>query len=169
MSFDTGDADKRVAKYADESNSPEYQRKHRAMRKARGKASDQACVDCDRQAHDWSQVHDTDGTDPEAHYEPRCRSCHQKYDVTDERRKAVGDMYRGKEHSEKSKENMSRAHKPWGENSCKWGHDLTKGIHIGFRPSNGRIYCRTCANNRVKAQKIGLSISEYMKELRANV
>lgn len=45
----------------------------------RGKASEHDCVDCGEQAHDWSWIH---GKYPWsiASYEPRCRSCHLKYD-----------------------------------------------------------------------------------------
>ena len=38
------------------------------------------CTDCGGPAAQWSQVHGTDGTDPIAHYQPRCRKCHSKYD-----------------------------------------------------------------------------------------
>lgn len=63
-----------------QSDNPTYRNVHERVRRARGKASEYGCVDdCGRQAEDWSQIHGTDGTDPE-HYEPRCRTCHVAYD-----------------------------------------------------------------------------------------
>ena len=49
------------------------------VRKLRGKASDQKCIDCGSNARDWSQIH---GSDPlvVTNYEPRCRKCHTVYD-----------------------------------------------------------------------------------------
>lgn len=61
----------------------EYARAHAAVRHAKGKASEHDCVDCGGQALDWSQIHDTDD------YEPRCRSCHKKYDMTDTIRETI--------------------------------------------------------------------------------
>lgn len=59
----------------------DYYRRHRMVYRARGSAADLACIDCAGKARDWSHVHDTSGLDP-ADYEPRCRSCHMKYDGT---------------------------------------------------------------------------------------
>jgi hypothetical protein len=56
-----------------------YQRNHRRVRAARGKASEYECADCEEEAKEWSQIHNTAGDDPK-HYEPRCHKCHQKYD-----------------------------------------------------------------------------------------
>jgi hypothetical protein len=58
-----------------------YQALHRRIRKLRGHASGHTCVDCPEPALDWSQVHGTDGTDLEKDFEPRCRSCHVRYDA----------------------------------------------------------------------------------------
>ena len=44
-----------------------------------GPAKNHDCVDCGKQAFDWSQIHDTDKDDPNS-YEARCRSCHAFYD-----------------------------------------------------------------------------------------
>lgn len=60
-------------------NHPTYQAIHRRLREYRGNASDYNCVDCSKQARDWSWVHDTDDKDTN-NYEPRCSSCHSIYD-----------------------------------------------------------------------------------------
>lgn len=56
-----------------------YHLDHANVRAARGKASMQDCIDCGKFALDWSHRHDTDPSDPN-NYDPRCRSCHNKYD-----------------------------------------------------------------------------------------
>lgn len=53
--------------------------RHYAVRKARGRASEYVCTDCPERAKEWSHIHGTEGDLPE-HYEPRCRSCHARYD-----------------------------------------------------------------------------------------
>jgi len=58
---------------------------HKRVRKARGRANTYSCVDCGRPAREWSQIHDSDAMDVN-NFEPRCRSCHLKYDYTDERK-----------------------------------------------------------------------------------
>jgi NAD-dependent SIR2 family protein deacetylase len=60
-----------------------YKSRHIRVRKARGKASEQACVDCGKPAREWSQTHSTTGQEPE-HYQPRCRKCHAAYDQSGE-------------------------------------------------------------------------------------
>lgn len=57
----------------------EYDRRHDAIRQARGTAKEKECHNCGKTALDWSQIHGTDGEHPD-HYVPRCRSCHAKYD-----------------------------------------------------------------------------------------
>ena len=60
---------------------PTHQGRHQRLRRARGKASDAGpCIDCGKEAYDWSQVHGTDGLDIYNDYVPRCRSCHLAYD-----------------------------------------------------------------------------------------
>lgn len=44
-----------------------------------GKASKHRCVDCDGQAAEWTWTNDGDKYDI-ANYDPRCISCHRKYD-----------------------------------------------------------------------------------------
>lgn len=58
---------------------------HQRMRKVKGKASLQRCVDCGSQARDWSYVHDT-AADNMDNYVPRCRRCHIEYDETPPKR-----------------------------------------------------------------------------------
>ena len=71
---------------------------HKRLGRTRGPASDLACVDCGDDAHEWSY----DGLDPHelmgesngftlayslelAHYQPRCTSCHRRFDGAGDR------------------------------------------------------------------------------------
>lgn len=54
---------------------------HMRVRYARGPARAQACVDCGSPARDWSRRHGAHPMDPR-NYDPRCRSCHWRYDGT---------------------------------------------------------------------------------------
>jgi hypothetical protein len=71
-----------------------YQAAHDRVRAAKGSASGYLCADCGKQAEQWSYIHDSPDErwmpdafgvlrrisgDP-ANYEPRCRSCHVRYD-----------------------------------------------------------------------------------------
>lgn len=62
-----------------EMRSAEYNRDHARVRRERGAADHNACVDCGRKARDWSFNHGENAADPMS-YSPRCRSCHMKYD-----------------------------------------------------------------------------------------
>lgn len=69
---------------------PTYNGLHRRLRREIGSASEYACVDCSEPAHEWSYDH----SDPDAladstgslyslnpsHYEPRCHTCHRRFD-----------------------------------------------------------------------------------------
>lgn len=74
-----------------------YETAHGRVRKTRGHAKIYWCVDCDKQATDWSLKHDAENVvyqredaprnagcaysiDP-MDYEPRCSDCHRKYDA----------------------------------------------------------------------------------------
>ena len=57
---------------------------HRRVRTERGRAADQACTECGRQARHWAHVHDTDPADPR-NYRPMCQRCHWAYDRVVER------------------------------------------------------------------------------------
>ena len=56
-----------------------YLKRHRMVVRLRGKASEYYCIDCGGDAQEWAQIHGTDGESAKD-YEPRCCSCHQKYD-----------------------------------------------------------------------------------------
>jgi len=75
---------------------PTYLGAHGRIWRERGPARNRACVDCGKRAAEWSY----DGTDPEelvepegpraglpysldaSRYQPRCRSCHRRFDHT---------------------------------------------------------------------------------------
>lgn len=71
---------------------------HGKIRRVRGSACIQKCVDCDKYALDWSHIHDTDQFDI-WNYEPRCRSCHKKYDLTDSFREKISNSMKGRCHA----------------------------------------------------------------------
>lgn len=52
---------------------------HQRIKRYRGKACEQKCVDCSNQANEWSHRHNTDKTDIYNYY-PRCYTCHDRYD-----------------------------------------------------------------------------------------
>lgn len=52
---------------------------HNTLRRVRGSASLYRCVDCGKQARDWSHTHKTDPDDID-NYHPRCAICHKQYD-----------------------------------------------------------------------------------------
>ena len=67
-----------------------YRAAHQRITTDRGPARVQPCVDCGSRAHHWSYMHTDPGEmrspggqpfslDP-AHYEPRCASCHARFD-----------------------------------------------------------------------------------------
>lgn len=59
--------------------SAEYKAIHYQLARQRGRATLMSCVDCGLPAKDWSHIHNTDSKDLQ-NYDPRCRSCHIKYD-----------------------------------------------------------------------------------------
>lgn len=61
-----------------------YLGRHDRIYHRRGKASEYDCVDCGKQAEDWSQKKGTSGTNTED-YDPRCTRCHMRYDPPRER------------------------------------------------------------------------------------
>jgi hypothetical protein len=65
---------------------------HERVLKARGRASEQPCVDCDGQARHWSQKHGTTGQDP-YDYEPRCVTCHYGTAGYDDEARARGEAH----------------------------------------------------------------------------
>jgi hypothetical protein len=76
-----------------------YQAAHLRVASLYGKASSHQCTDCHGQAAEWSYRHDdpdecVDGTgrsyspDP-SHYEPRCVSCHRRFDAARRRQEVM--------------------------------------------------------------------------------
>lgn len=57
----------------------EYRRVHAEIKRKRGSANRFQCSDCLNIAVDWSYIHNTNPIDID-NYEPRCRTCHYKYD-----------------------------------------------------------------------------------------
>lgn len=58
----------------------EYVQRHQMVREELGSASDYECNDCDKRAVEWSLHHGMDPWSPDS-YDPRCISCHRKYDA----------------------------------------------------------------------------------------
>lgn len=68
-----------------------YTAVHQRLRHVRGSASKYQCVDCGRQAKQWSYNHDATNelvsesglpySSDLAHYSPRCVACHKKFDL----------------------------------------------------------------------------------------
>ena len=53
--------------------------KHGRIVQLKGKASKYKCIDCGKQARDWSNIDHKYSLNPDD-YLPRCRSCHRHYD-----------------------------------------------------------------------------------------
>lgn len=70
---------KLIFKLSDEQRA--YARAHIEVKNKRGKASEYLCVDCDKQARDWSHTHSTPYDDVR-NYKPRCSHCHHIYDLS---------------------------------------------------------------------------------------
>jgi hypothetical protein len=68
-----------LARAARQAPNPSYGVWHNRVKKFRGPASGYACVDCGRPAQDWSTA-DPSSDDIWARFQPRCRSCHRRYD-----------------------------------------------------------------------------------------
>ncbi len=104
--------------------------RHMRLRRLRGKAAAHDCVDCGYGAAHWSQIHGTDGMDLLAHYEPRCRSCHMKYDYTDEHREKVRAANLGKKLSEETKAKISATGKGIARRPAGWTHSQEARMKI---------------------------------------
>lgn len=109
-----------------ETDSALYQRQHKAMRKARGRADAQACITCEGQACDWAWIHDTDPAVVD-NYQPMCRFCHQTYDraewLVEERRRErerieAGRSFRGWS-PERREEQRQRMIRKWASPGAK--------------------------------------------------
>lgn len=72
-------------------DSPSALTLHKRLHRRYGKAKWHNCVDCGKQADDWSN--DTGKyTDKIEDYSPRCRSCHVKKDFTMKRRNRAKEL-----------------------------------------------------------------------------
>lgn len=78
-----------------------YQATHARLRNTRGRASDRACVGCDRPATEWAYdlsdpIHEKRSAEGLAYstdlsrYQPMCRSCHRFHDTTAAGKSACG-------------------------------------------------------------------------------
>jgi len=66
---------------------------HAKIRRNRGRATEFSCVDCSKTASDWSHITGSDPLDL-MNYEPRCRSCHMRYDWRTGAREMTDDQRR---------------------------------------------------------------------------
>lgn len=120
---------------------PTFAGLHRRLYRTRGKASQHRCVDCGKQARDWSYKHG----DPDEktqliggevvpysldldQYEPRCRACHMRFD----RRIPAGMRRQPKSH-------------------CKHGHIFDEGNT--YLRSDGTRACKACQRARTRAYR----------------
>ena len=69
----------RLTSAARQSADPSDDVLHHRVKKARGPASNYACVDCGGAAEDWSTVYPS-RDDVWVRFQPRCRKCHRRYD-----------------------------------------------------------------------------------------
>lgn len=87
-----------------ETDSHEYIVNHRRVRRVRGNAILQKCVECGGRAEQWAWIHGQDPEDP-ANYQPMCRKDHKAYDrpdwLVEERRE------------ERERIESGRSHKGW--------------------------------------------------------
>lgn len=89
---------------------PGYQARHQRVWDLRGKASDYQCCECSGQATHWAQIHNTDGFDPLAHYQPMCQPCHFTYDGVFEKLRAANV---GRKLTEAQREQRSEITRRW--------------------------------------------------------
>lgn len=78
---------------------------HQRVKRDRGVPSEHRCIDCGKQAQDWSYDHaDLDELTSEKgapysahieHYQPRCKSCHRIFDYAHARKEASGEHTHG--------------------------------------------------------------------------
>jgi hypothetical protein len=105
---------------------PAYMKAHDLVTKQYGPAREYDCVDCGKPARDWSFNYSADvevettargapySFDPAA-YEPRCSSCHMRYDMAqDERVKEA--MTRGQRRGNETQARLRATDPEWAEN-----------------------------------------------------
>jgi hypothetical protein len=86
-------------------DSKEYNRIHREVVKAKGKAKEYLCVDCEKDAMDWSCIKGSSGSHIDD-FEPRCRSCHLRYDWTEDRSDGLRKLHKGRKRSQETIERI---------------------------------------------------------------
>ena len=123
-----------------------YDYKHDLLIAARGNARDQKCAGCaengvDRQALEWSQLHDRTGDDP-WDYRPLCKRCHLAYDGHYPPRRTGGNPDLGK----------TRAAQQRAKTHCPQGHELTPDNVYLRGPNKDLRQCKTCARERSAAR-----------------
>src|ERR1035441_4528421 len=123
-----------------------YDYKHDLLDLARGKARDQKCEACaekgvDRQALEWSQLHDKSGDDP-WDYRALCKPCHQAYDGHYPPPRPGGNPDLG----------QTRAAQQRAKTHCPQGHEFTPDNIYWRGPDKKNRQCKTCTRERAAAR-----------------
>ena len=91
----------------------EYGATHRRFRQIAGMASGFLCEGgCGRRALDWAIIHGRAGLELFRDFVPLCRSCHLKYDFTEERRSKISAAAAG-DRARYEKTSAALRGKPW--------------------------------------------------------
>jgi hypothetical protein len=122
-----------------------YTSAHRMLRRVRGAASDLTCIDCGRQADEWSyrgdcpdelsEIRERDGramlyTLDLSMYDPRCKSCHVKRDGPESRPCMIATCPHG------TVQRLDYCHTHWiGPRKARGGQ---LGVPLGVRDEHGR-------------------------------
>lgn len=123
-----------------------YDYRHDLVENARGKAKTYKCVVCavngaDRQAREWSQLHDRSGDDP-FDYWPLCKRCHVEYDGNYPPPRPGGNPDLG----------PTRAEQQRAKTHCPQGHELTPDNVYLRGPNKDLRQCKTCTRERAAAR-----------------
>lgn len=123
-----------------------YDYRHDLAEAARGKARTHKCEVCaeqgiDKQAREWSQLHDRTGDDP-WDYRPLCKKCHTAYDGSYPPPRPGGNPDIGK----------TRAAQQRAKTHCPQGHELTPDNIYWRGPGRKNRQCKTCARERSAAR-----------------
>lgn len=123
-----------------------YDYRHDLVENARGKAKTHRCEVCaakgvDRQAREWSQIHDRSGDDP-SDYRPLCKRCHTAYDGSYPPPRIGGNPDLG----------QTRAAQQRAKTHCPQGHELTPDNVYWRGPDKKNRQCKTCTRERAAAR-----------------
>lgn len=123
-----------------------YDYRHDLAEAARGKAKTHECEVCaakgvDRQAREWSQLHDRSGDDP-WDYRPLCKRCHTAYDGSYPPPRIGGNPDLG----------QTRAAQQRAKTHCPQGHELTPDNVYLRGPDKKNRQCKTCTRERAAAR-----------------